>query len=145
MCVCVCVCVCVCACVCVCVHACVCVCMRACVCVCMCVHARVCACVCVCVHARVCMCMRTFMCVYVSMRVCEAAVPLWLECRLTDQESPVQCPAATVVSLSKELYSHCSSPPSWGPDNSWVRKCQALNVSLWLRLRWNLWCPHRHP
>ena len=30
-----------------------------------------------------------------------------------DQEkSPIQCPAAAVVSLNKELYSHCSSPPS---------------------------------
>ena len=26
--------------------------------------------------------------------------------------SPVQCPTAAAASLSKELYSHCSSPPS---------------------------------
>ena len=39
----------------------------------------------------------------------EAAVPLWLECRLAYQEVPVLFPAAAVVSLSK---SHCSSLPS---------------------------------
>ena len=46
------------------------------------------------------------------MCVCEAAVPLWLELQLADRGVAGRCPAAAVVSLSKELYSHCSSPPS---------------------------------
>ena len=68
-------------------------------------------CVCVCLSALlsvyVCVCVCLSVCV-----VCEAAVPLWLEVSLLTKRSPVQCPAAAVVSLSKELYSHCSSAPS---------------------------------
>ena len=59
-----------------------------------------CECVHVCLSACVCMC------------VCEAAVTLRLEGWLTDREVASLMPSAAVVSLSKELYSHCSSPPS---------------------------------
>ena len=65
------------------------VCVRACVCVCACVRACVHACVCVCVEAT------------------------GLSIRLLTESSPVQYPAAAVVSLNKEVYSHCSSLPSY--------------------------------
>ena len=92
-------CVCVCACVCVCVCACVCM---ACVCVCVCVH--------VCVW-RVCVCV-VHVCVYVCMWGGGAAVPCGYSISLLIERSHVRCPAAAVVSSSKELYSHCSSPLS---------------------------------
>ena len=65
-----------------------------------------CVCVCVCVRACACVC------------VCVCA-----HC----------APAATAVSLSKELYSHCycSSPPSCINGNLAIgSKCQAVHVSL---------------
>ena len=49
------------------------------------------------------------------------------------ERSQVQCPAAAVVSLNKEIYSHCSSPPSCINGDLAVAggsKCQAVNVSL---------------
>ena len=97
--------VCTCACVHVCVCLCVCACMHVCVRVCVCVCVRVCVCVCVCVCVSVCVCV--CVCVYVCVR---QQYPYGL---LTER-FPVQCSAAVVaiVSLSKELHSHCSSPPS---------------------------------
>ena len=71
---------------------------------CMCV----CVCVCVCVHVCVHTCMRVCVCVCVWGHVC-----MWGSSTLVVlTAAPVWCPVA-VVSLSKELYSHCSIPSSY--------------------------------
>ena len=49
------------------------------------------------------------------------------------ERSQVQCPAAAVVSLNEEPYSHCSSPPSCTNGDltvAWEAKCQTVHISL---------------
>ena len=73
---------------------------------CACVH----VCMCVCVCARACVCV----CVYACVGACVYQQrPNGLSIDLEIKRFQVQCSAgAAVISLSKELYSHCSSPPS---------------------------------
>ena len=87
------------------------------VCVCVRLHARVCtvvyACTCLCVHtcmcvSSACICTRVCACMRVCVRVCEAGniarfAKTWPGCAKL---------LHIVVSLSKKLYSHCSSPSS---------------------------------
>ena len=73
---------------------CVCACVR--VCVCACVRVCVCACVRVCVHGLQ------------HAAVLLAAIPLWLKHQLAIERSQVQCPASTVVSLSRSNFTHIS-------------------------------------
>ena len=107
--------------------------MHACVtvyplCVCKSMHVCVCACMCPCTYRCVCVCVG-----------------------LLTKRSPVHCPAAAVVSLSKELYSHCSSPSSYingdlaiaGEANA--KLCMShLMVEALVGLRVPT-APHRHP
>ena len=76
----------------------------------MCVRIVCVVCVCVCVCVRVCVCVCVCVCI---MRQQESSA--W-SIGLVTARSQVQCPvvpvAVVVVSLSKKLYSHCSSLPS---------------------------------
>ena len=75
--------------------------------ICLCVCLSVCPCV---VYVYTCIHAHTYVHMYVCM--CEAAVSLWLEHWLADRGDKFNTQLAAAVSLSKELYSHCSSPPS---------------------------------
>ena len=134
-------------CVCICMSVLWCVCMYECVCMHICMSVSWCVCMYECVYeyvyVRVCMCFGvcTNVCMYPCMSVCTCMPPRQQYRHLTaDQEvPPVQCPAAAGVSLSKELYSLCSNPPSCingdlAIGNSWGSKCQTLHVLLWLKV-----------
>ena len=103
------------------------------VCVPVCVHVHACMLVVsVCAHTCVCgQCVRVLSVrMGTRVRVCvKAAVPLWLEHQLADRKVTGSMPSCCCCSLSKELYSHCSSPPSC-INGDLGSKCQAVHVSL---------------
>ena len=74
------------------------------------------ACVCVCMHAWVCVCVCTCTCVYVYVHACVCVcVPVWSGNQSANWKVLGMIPSvstlvsAAFVSLSKKLYSHCSS------------------------------------
>ena len=83
------------------------------ICLCVCVYACLCACVSVCVCLSVCLCA----CLCVCLCVCGASIARWLGNRPSNPKVVGSIPSCghsgiVGVSLSKKLYSHCSSPPS---------------------------------
>ena len=78
---------------------------------------------------------------YLSVAACGAALSSLMVYGLVIERSQVQCSAGVVVSLSKELYSHCSSPPSCVTGDP-GKQTQTGRVSLmWLWSRWD----YRYP